>query len=173
MSLTLPVLFLDDAVVLPGMVVPVDLTAPAQAAVDAARAARTSSSAAESAEREPLRLLLVPRLDGKSGVMGVVAEVTQIGRLPSGEPAAVLRATGRARIGTGVMGPGAALWVEAEPVDEPAASGRARELAAEYKTLLSSILQQRGAWQVVDAVARMKDPSELADAAGYASWVDL
>ncbi len=155
MSLTLPVLFLDDAVVLPGMVVPVDLTDQAQAAIDAARAARTSSPGSPASPEQPLRLLLVPRVEGRTGVMGAVAEVTQIGRLPSGEPAAVLRATGRARIGTGVTGPGAALWVEAEPVDEPAVPGRARELAGEYKTLLTSILQQRGACQVVDAVARM------------------
>ena len=31
-----------------------------------------------------------------------------------------------------------------------------------------SMLQQRGAWQVIDAVQRMTDPSELADTAGYA-----
>ena len=40
MSTTLPVLFLDDAVVLPGMVLPIELTSQAQASIDAARAAR-------------------------------------------------------------------------------------------------------------------------------------
>src|ERR671928_2215225 len=126
MSTTLPVLFLDDAVVLPGMVLPIELTSQAQASIDAARAARggarstdlrdlgrdTARDSARDSAREPLRLLLVPRIEGRSGVLGTVAEVTQIGRLPSGEPAAALRATDRARIGTGVPGPGAALWVE-------------------------------------------------------------
>jgi ATP-dependent Lon protease len=162
-------LFLDDEVVLPGMVVPVELTDQAQASLDAARAARTTPPGPG---REPLRLLLVPRIDGRSGAMGVVAEVTQVGRLPGGEPAAVLRATHRARIGTGVMGPGAALWVEAEQLEEPAATPRGRELAAEFKSVLTSILQERGAWQVLDAVQRMSTPSELSDAAGYASWLD-
>src|SRR3954470_20437019 len=107
-----PVLFLDDQVVLPGLVVPVELTdQQAQPALDAARAARPDP-------RSTLRLLMVPRIDGHSGVMGVVTEVTQVGRLPGGEPAAVLRATHRARIGIGVTGPGAALWVEAELLDE-------------------------------------------------------
>src|SRR4051794_10595459 len=177
MSTTLPVLFLDEAVVLPGMVLPIELTDQAQATIDAARAARGTDRSTDLRDgrdsREPLRLLLVPRIDGRSGVIGTVAEVNQIGRLPSGEPAAVLRATARARIGTGVPGPGAALWVEAEILGVPAATGRARELATEYKHVLTSILQQRQAYQVIDSVQKMTDPSELADAAGYASWVDL
>src|SRR3954451_9605737 len=144
MSTTLPVLFLDDAVVLPGMVLPIELTDQAQAAIDAARAAGGGGGPAtdlRDPSRDPLRLLLVPRIEGRSGVLGTVAEVTQIGRLPSGEPAAVLRATARARIGTGVAGPSAALWVEAEILDVPVATGRARELATEYKQVLTSILQ--------------------------------
>src|SRR5437763_10017020 len=130
MSTTLPVLFLDDAVVLPGMVLPIELTSQAQASIDAARAARGGGRStdlrdtARDSAREPLRLLLVPRIEGRSGVLGTVAEVAQIGRLPSGEPAAVLRATARARIGTGVSGPGAALWVEAEILDAAEATGR-------------------------------------------------
>jgi ATP-dependent Lon protease len=160
-----PVLFLDDVVVLPGMVVPVELADQAQAAVDAARAARAAS-------RDPLRLLLVPRVDGRTGVVGAVAEVTRTGRLPSGEPGAVLRALHRARIGRGISGPGAALWVEAEPVDSPV-TPRARELAGEFKGVLTSILQARDAWQVLDTVQRMTDPAEIADAAGYASWIDV
>src|SRR4051812_25145718 len=177
MSTTLPVLFLDDAVVLPGMVLPLELTDQAQASIDAARAARGSGRSTDLRDttrdsREPLRLLLVPRIDGRSGILGTVADVTQIGRLPSGEPAAVLRAIDRARIGTGVPGPGAALWVEAEVLDTPAPSGRTRELAGEYKQVLTSILQQRQAYQVIDSIQRMTDPSELADAAGYASWIE-
>ncbi len=164
MTNALAVLFLDDQVVLPGMVVPVQLEPPAQAALDAARAARTG--------REPLRLLLVPRVDGRSGVVGTVAEVTQVGRLPGGEPAMVLRATHRAQIGGGTVGPGAALWVETDDITPASPTARARELAAEYKAVLTSILTERGAWQVLDAVQQMTGPDELADAAGYAGWLD-
>ena len=131
---TFPVLFLDDVVILPGMALPIELTSQAQATLDAARAARGAS-------RDPLRLLFVPRVDGHYGVIGSVVEVIQIGRLPSGEPAAVLRATGRARIGQGVTGTGAALWVEAELLDDPTPSGATREKAAEFKQVLTSILQ--------------------------------
>ncbi|TBL29291.1 endopeptidase La, partial [Verrucosispora sp. SN26_14.1] len=77
------------------------------------------------------------------------------------------------RIGSGVPGPGAALWVEATEIDEPTPAGKARELAREYRALVTSVLQQRGAWQVIDAMERMTDLSELADSAGYAPWLTL
>ncbi|MEV1074749.1 endopeptidase La [Micromonospora parva] len=158
---TLPVLPLTDAVLLPGMVIPVTLDPTTQAAIDAARA---------TGDR---KLLAVPRIDGEYGPVGVVATIEKVGRLPEGEPAAVIRGLSRARIGSGVPGPGAALWVEATELDEPAHAGRARELAREYRALVTSVLQQRGAWQVIDAVERMTDLSELADSAGYAPWLTL
>jgi ATP-dependent Lon protease len=163
-STTLPVLPLDDIVVLPGMVLPIELSPESRATVDAARAAATDG--------EP-RVLIVPRIDGRYGSVGAVADIVQVGRLPSGEPAAVVRADARARIGAGVNGPGAALWVDAEILPEPAPTERARALAQEYKQVLLTILQQRGAWQVIDSVQRLTDPGRLADTAGYASWLDV
>ncbi|MEV4137372.1 endopeptidase La [Dactylosporangium sp. NPDC049742] len=158
---TLPVLPLTDDVLLPGMVIPVTLDATTQAAVDAARSAGDK------------RVLAVPRVDGAYGSFGVVAVLEKVGRLPSGEPAAVVRGLSRARIGAGVPGPGAALWVEATLLDEPAPAGKAKELAREYKALVIGVLQERGAWQVIDTVERMTDLSELADSAGYAPWLTL
>ena len=67
-----------------------------------------------------------------------------------------------------MTGPGAALWVEATVVDQPA-TGRRTELAKEYKALVVGILQQRGAWQVIDTVQQINDPGELADRPGLAS----
>src|SRR5689334_18354996 len=168
-TLTLPVLPLDDEVVLPGMVVPVRLDGPnaaeARAAVEAAQAARSGGDDAE--------VLLVPRLDGKYAAAGALGVIEQIGRLPGGEKAAVVRGVARGVIGAGTTGPGAALWVEAEFADDEPATDRARELAKEYKSLVVSILQQRGAWQVVDTVQQVTDPSALADMAGYASYLTL
>src|SRR3981189_403010 len=155
-SSVLPVLPLSDTVLLPGMVIPVTLDSATQAAVDAARTAGDNT------------LLAVPRLDGTYGSVGTVAVIERVGRLPSGEPAAVVRGLSRARIGSGVPGPGAALWGEDTAFDEPEPTGRTRELAREYKILISSELQRRGAWQVVDAVERMTDPAEVAGSARYA-----
>jgi ATP-dependent Lon protease len=152
---------LAEAVLLPGMVIPVTLDAGTQAAVDAARAAGDNT------------LIAVPRLDGEYQAVGTTAVIDKVGRLPSGEPAAVIRGLARARIGSGVPGPGAALWVETTPFDEPAPTGKARELAREYKALVTSVLQRRGAWQVIDAVERMADPGELADSAGYSPWLTV
>ncbi|WP_426514301.1 endopeptidase La [Dactylosporangium sp. McL0621] len=158
---TLPVLPLNDDVLLPGMVIPVTLDASTQAAVDAARAAGDQ------------RVLAVPRVDGAYGSFGVIAVLEKVGRLPSGEPAAVIRGVDRARIGAGVPGPGAALWVEATLVNEAVPAGKARELAREYKALVIGVLQERGAWQVIDTVEKIADLSELADSAGYAPWLTL
>ncbi|KUL39497.1 Lon protease [Actinoplanes awajinensis subsp. mycoplanecinus] len=158
-SKRLPVLFLEDIVLLPGMVVPVELDEKAQAAVDAAR---TSADA---------ELLIAPRLDDRYASYGVVAVVERVGKFRGGTPAAVLRTGVRAKIGSGVTGPGAALWVEAEPVEAVAGGEAARELAAEYKQLVVSVLQRREAWQVLDSVSAIDDPGDLADTAGWAPYL--
>lgn len=164
-TLALPVLPLDDVVVLPGMVVPIrisgeDASSEARAAVDAATTAANH------------QVLLVPRLDGKYAAVGTLAEIEQVGRLPGGERAAVVRGTKRVRIGTGTTGPGAALWVNATIADDSPITDRTRELAKQYRALVTNILQTRGAWQMVDSVQQISDPSALADLAGYASYLD-
>ena len=165
-TVKLPVLPLDDAVLLPGMVVPVPLAdAEVRAAIEAARAATGAESG-----NQP-QVLLVPRLDGKYASVGARGVVEQIGRLPGGEQAAVVRGTSRVRIGTGTTGPGAALWVEATVLDETAAGGRPAELAREYRALVITILQRRGAWQVIDSVRQVDEPGALADLAGYAPYL--
>jgi ATP-dependent Lon protease len=141
----LPVLFVSDLVVLPGMVVSLELDESSQAAVDAARASSDG------------RILVAPRLEDRYASYGVIAGVERVGRFSSGGPAAVLKAEQRGRIGSGVNGPGAALWVEVEPVDDHV-TDRARELAEEYKRLVVAVLQRREAWQVIDSVHQMSDP---------------
>src|ERR1700730_13361818 len=96
-SLTLPVLPLDDEAVLPGMVVPLDLSdADVGAAVEAAQAAVRDSGAhapgirTVASARKP-RVLLVPRIDGSYGAIGTVATIEQVGRLADGDPAALVR----------------------------------------------------------------------------------
>ena len=53
----------------------------------------------------------------------------------------------------------------------PARTDHARELADEYQRLVVAVLQRREAWQVIDSVNRMTDPSALADTAGYAPYL--
>ena len=157
--ISLPLLSVPDLVVLPGMVVPVELDGDVRPVVDAAQAGADD------------RLLLAPRLADRYPTHGVIATIEQVGRLPGGARAAVLRAGERVRIGSGVPGTGAALWVEAETVEEGPVTEHVTELAEEYKRVVIAILQRRNAWQVIDSVQRVNDPSQLADMAGYAPYL--
>lgn len=167
--LTLPVLPLDDEVVLPGMVVPLDLSDnEVRAAVEAAQAAARSSGASKPT------VLLVPRVDGSYAGTGVLGTVEQVGRLSDGDPGALIRGRGRVKIGAGTTGPGAALWVEGARIDESAPEplpGSVADLVKEYKALATSWLKKRGAWQVVDRVQQIDDVSQLADNSGYSPFL--
>ncbi|WP_236246647.1 endopeptidase La [Streptomyces sp. CC210A] len=167
-SLTLPVLPLDDEVVLPGMVVSLELSdADVRAAVEAAQAAARGGGA------KP-RVLLVPRIDGTYAGIGVLGTVEQVGRLSDGDPGALIRGVRRVRIGAGTTGPGAALWVEGTVLDEAAPDplpGAVSELVTEYKALATSWLRKRGAWQVVDRVQQIDGVGALADNAGYSPFL--
>ncbi|MFI2369067.1 endopeptidase La [Streptomyces sp. NPDC018833] len=177
--LTLPVLPLDDEVVLPGMVVPLDLSdTEVRAAVEAAQAAARPSG------NKP-KVLLVPRIDGTYAATGVLGTVEQVGRLSDGDPGALIRGVGRVRIGAGTTGPGAALWVEGAMVEETVPDpspgpqgarggpmpGAVTELVKEYKALATDWLKRRGAWQVVDRVQQIEGISQLADNSGYSPFL--
>src|SRR5690348_11758789 len=155
-----PVLFVSEPIVLPTMVVPIELDDAARTAVDAAQASESG------------KLLIAPRLDDRYPTYGVLASIVQVGRLPGGGGSvAVIRGERRAHIGTGTTGPGAALWVEVTEVEDPEQSDETRALGAEYKKLLLAMLQRREAWQIIDFVNKLTDPSQLAEPAGYASYL--
>ncbi|MEB3981375.1 endopeptidase La [Mycobacterium sp. 663a-19] len=156
---SVPVLFVTDTIVLPGMVVPIALDDAARAAIDAARASESG------------QLLIAPRLEDRYPSHGVIAKILQVGRIAGGGTAAVVRGERRAQIGAGASGPGPALWVEVTEVTEGEPTDEVRALAAEYKKLLLAMLQRREAWQIVDYVNSLTDPSALADTSGYASYL--
>ena len=156
---SVPVLFVTDTIVLPGMVVPIALDDAARAAIDAAQASESG------------QLLIAPRLEDRYPSYGVIAKILQVGRIAGGGTAAVVRGERRAHIGAGASGPGAALWVEVTEVPDVEATDEVRALAAEYKKLLLAMLQRREAWQIVDYVNSLTDPSALADTSGYASYL--
>jgi ATP-dependent Lon protease len=158
-AIAVPVLFVSEPIVLPGMVVPVELDDAARAAVDAAQASESG------------KLLIAPRLDDRYPTYGVLASIVQVGRIATGGAAAVVRGERRAHIGSGTTGPGAALWVEVTEVADAQADEDTKSLAGEYKKLLLAMLQRREAWQIVDVVNKITEPSALADTAGYASYL--
>ena len=160
-NVTLPLLPLKSGVVLPGMVFTMALeSGEAKAAVEAARSAGG-------------RLLLVPHIEGRFATVGVIAEVMEEGDLPGGLPAVAVRGDGRAVIGTGVPGTGDALWVEAEPLDEPEPTPAVNELAREYRAVLENILHSRGAGRIAAQLREITEPSRLADVSGYSPDLSL
>src|SRR3954464_578329 len=159
-AISVPVVFVSEPIVLPTMVVPIELDDAARTAVDAAQASESG------------KLLIAPRLDDRYPTYGVLASIVQVGRVAGGGgSAAVIRGERRAHIGTGTTGPGAALWVEVTEIEDPQPTDETRALAAEYKKLLLAMLQRREAWQIIDFVNKLTDPSQLADTAGYASYL--
>jgi len=154
-TLTLPVLPLSTGVVLPGMVVTIALETPeAVAAVDAAE--------------DDGVVLLVPRLDGRYGTVGVVAQIEDHGELRGGLHALVVRGLHRAVLGAGVPGRGIALWVQAEMAEElHPDTDTARSLAREYKAVVEAILEARGAARLVEGLRGITEPGAVADMAGY------
>ncbi len=116
-------------------------------------------------------MLLVPRLDGKYAKAGTLGEIEQIGRLPGGAQAAVIRGVARVLIGAGTTGPGAALWVGATVLDEitdaqvdrarPRLQGAGHDGAGAPRRLAGDRLGEAG----------RTSPAELSDLAGYASYL--
>ena len=102
----MPVLFVSEPIVLPGMVVPIELDDAARTAVDAAQASENGE------------LLIAPRLDDRYPSYGVLASIVQVGRIAGGWHRRGGARQRRAHIGAGTTGPGAALWVEVTEVDE-------------------------------------------------------
>jgi ATP-dependent Lon protease len=152
----LPLLPLTSGVVLPGMVVTLTIES---------EEARRAIAASESSDGE---LLLVPRIGSRYAKIGTVAKVEDVGRLPSGLEALVIRGTVRAVVGTGVAGTGETTWVQVEPRPDPeVASERARELARQYRATLETIVEARGVPEVAEFLRGISDVGQIADTAGY------
>ncbi len=155
----LPLLPLAAGVVLPQTVVTLALE------TDEARAA---AAAALDGDRH---VLLVPRTETGYAGVGTVARVEDSGELPNGAQAVILRGLRRAVLGAGIAGTGPGLWVQAEPVDDPEPSGRARELARELRSVLTVLAERRRSRRLPELLRSVEDPGALAD--GFGAWSDM
>src|SRR4030088_2048163 len=107
-ELLLPVLPLDDRVILPHMTVPVAVDSEsARAAVLAAR------------QTDGL-MVLVPRIDGHYARLGTVAHIEESGRLPDGRQASVFRGLYRGVLQSAAVAREGALWMTGEAAPDPA-----------------------------------------------------
>ncbi len=156
----LPLLPLPGGVLLPGMVISM------AADSDEARAA------VEAAGQVGGRLICVPRVGTGFAKVGVVAGVEEMATRPNGTRAVAVRALHRGVVGAGVAGPGKATWVETQEVEEvaveePGQDGAVDEMVREYRAVVESILEARGARPWTASLRSVTEPGALADTAGY------
>src|SRR5437762_4888221 len=158
----IPLLPLNNGVVLPNMVVTVPLE-------------REEAQAAVAAASEGDRLvLLVPRVEGRYASIGTVARIEDSRKLPNGIEVAILQGQYRASVGSAAAGTAPAVRVMARPAaDVNALSETSHVLAREYKALIENLLELRGAGEVIQMVRGIDRPTQLADLAGYAPDLSL
>src|SRR5207245_6240066 len=102
----IPLLPLNNGVVLPNMVVTIPLE-------------REEAQAAVAAAKEGDRLvLLVPRVEGRYASIGTVAKLEDSRKLPNGIEVAILQGLHRAVVGSAAAGTGPALRVQAPPAGD-------------------------------------------------------
>src|SRR3984893_4746485 len=152
----LPVLPLDDVVVLPHMTVTRGVEGESQRA------------ATEAARQGSHLVVLVPRIEGRFAQVGTVARLQDSGQLPNGAAVTILRGEYRARLGGGQADVGGVLWVPVQPApDTDRPSERAQELAREYRALLENLVESRGVGDAIPFIRAARTPGPLADLAGY------
>jgi ATP-dependent Lon protease len=157
-ALALPVVTLPDGVVFPGTVATVALES------DDARAAVAAARAGDG------RVLLVPQVDGRTAVVGVVAQVENAGELPGGGFAAIVRGIQRARLGAAVVSERAGLWVRADPVSDGRPTPRLEAAGRELRVVLGEIAELRRSRRLPEILRTTNEPAALADAA--TAWAD-
>jgi ATP-dependent Lon protease len=156
-QLTLPVLPLHNGVVFPQMAVTIQVSSDE---------GRTAIAAAD---RSGGRILIVPRLQGRYAGVGTIATVQS-----DDEGNIVVSGESRARVGAGSVDETGALWVEAEESPEVDIVDEALdELVAEYRAVVSAVLENRGLGRVAERLLSMDNPSQLADLAVYSPDLSL
>jgi ATP-dependent Lon protease len=144
------------AVVLPGAVV--TLTLSSEELRSAVAAARRTSEA---------RVLL----HTGSGEIAVVAQVPDVGSLPSGDPAAVIHIEGRARIGALHQSERGTTYADAEALTDPRPTPRVEALGRELRGVLGVVAELRRSRRLPELLRTVTHPGALAD--GVATWAEL
>src|SRR4051794_41156653 len=144
------------ATVLPGAVITLALvTDQARRAVEAARSTGDG------------RVLL----RAGDGQLAVVAQVPDIGALPTGEPVAIVRVESRARVLAVHASERGAVYADAEVLRDPRPTPRVEGIARELRAILEQVAALRRSRRLPELLRSGLDPGALAD--GVVGWADL
>ena len=163
-QLLLPLLPMDDRVVLPHMALPVAIES------DAARAAVAAAQEVDGL------VLLVPRIEGRYASIGTVAHIEESGRLPDGRRGVAFQGLYRGVLNGAAVERTGALWITVEPAPDPDIEklpGKAQALASEYRAIVENLLDARGASAIAQVLRSIDHPGQLADMAGYSPDLKL
>src|SRR5688572_25333001 len=151
-QLTLPVLPLHNGVVFPHMVVTINVET------------QEGKTAVAAAERSGGQILLVPRIEGRYAAVGTVGEIQQIDE----DGNIVVAGRTRARVGAGSVDESGALWVTVDEYPEvDIVDAELEDMVAEYRAVVTAVLENRGMAGVAERLLDMESPSRLADLAVY------
>jgi ATP-dependent Lon protease len=152
---TLPLIPLEDGIVLPGMAFAFELATPdAIAAVDEAGDEAT--------------VVLVPKVEGRFARIGVVAQMDgPPSMLQGGNRGVTLRALHRAELGRAEAAGGALRIEVVERPDPTEIDDAMAERMAEYRAVVESILEARERPQIAAFLRSVDEPGALADTAGF------
>jgi ATP-dependent Lon protease len=163
-ELLLPLISLEDRVILPHMAAPVAIeSTEAWAAVTAAQ------------ETDGL-VLVVPRIEGQYARIGAVAHIDEAGRLPDGREASALRGLYRGILNGAAIEREGTLWIKVEAAPDPPSEElgpRALQLGREYRAILENLLEVRGNTALTRMLRGIHHPGQLADLAGYSRDLTL
>ena len=112
---------------------------------------------------------VVLRADDNS--LGVVAQVPDIGALPTGEPVAIVRVETRARISAVHASERGATYADVEIIRDPRPTPRIEALGRELRVVLESIAELRRSRRLPELLRSAPEPGALAD--GVVTWADL
>ncbi|MAT04091.1 MAG: endopeptidase La [Acidimicrobiaceae bacterium] len=156
----LPVAILPT-VVLPGATLTLQLSDPrVRGAVEAARAETNAR---------------VAFVTDPADTLGVVATVPDVGKLPGGEPVAIVQVDTRAYIGlaadNATDGAPGHLTAAVDPIIDPAPSERVTAAARELRAILELIAPLRRSRRLPEILGSTRAPGALADA--VATWAEF
>lgn len=143
-------------VVLPGATLTLTLTAP-----DVRRAVEAAAAGGG-------RLVVT---GGDERGLGVLARVPNTGNLPTGEPAAIIRIDGRARVVAVTTGDDELTVADVEPIVDPPPSERIAAATRELRVTLELIAELRRSRRLPELLRTVQQPGALADA--VALWAEF